>query len=335
MSEVFDSTSDPENTDFIASLGAAFMASRLLFAANNLDLFASLADGPRTLDEIATSTGLPKRSAHVLLHALAALRVLERRGDRFANGKAAQTYLSGRGPLDQRPGLRLYEQMTYPLWEQFEQSLRTGKPGRPTNPSPEFGRLFSEGVEAFTRPAAEALAGAYDFGPHRRVLDVGGGTGSYLLPILRRYPAISAVLYELPSSAEVARRRLSADPHGGRVEIMEGDALFDPLPRGYDVVLLAVVIHLFNPERVQHLFRRLREVVRPGARLLIPDYWVDSTHTSPLFAALLSGTFLLLSGDGSSYSMEEVAGWLGATGWRMTEHRPLRGAVTMLIAEAA
>lgn len=331
----FADTFDPEDPDFLPSVGAMFMASKMLFVASKLNLFAALADGPRTIDELSTSTGLPRRSLHVLLHGLASVRVVNEVGDRFANGTMAQRTLAGRGDHDMRKALRLFEEITWRLWEQLESSVKTGQPVQLGTPSAEFGRIFSEGVEAFTRAAADALPDCYDFSPHRRMLDLAGGTGSYLLPVLRKHPAIAGTLYELPPPAEAARRRLGADPHGKRVEVVEGDALFDPIPGGHDVVLLANTIHLFNPDIIQRLLQRMRVVVEPGARLLIAEHWVDSTHTKPAYGALLAGTFLLLAGDGRTYSVEEAQPWLAATGWKLLEHRPLAGAISLAIAEAA
>jgi hypothetical protein len=154
------------------------------------------------------------------------------------------------------------------------------------------------------------------------------------LPLLRRHPSLSATLYELPHVADMARRRLGADPHGSRVEIVDGDALFDPIPSGHDVVILANTIHLLGQEKVQRLFQRLRESVQPGARLVIPDQWMNSTHTSPMFGSLLAGLYLCLSGEARAYSLDEGRTWLQASGWRMLEHRPLYGCWSLVVAEA-
>ena len=67
--------------------------------------------------------------------------------------------------------------------------------------------MYSACVEAFTAPAATALAAAYDFTRHQRLLDVAGGTGSFLLTVLRRYPALKGTLFELPKVCAVARQR--------------------------------------------------------------------------------------------------------------------------------
>lgn len=72
----------------------------------------------------------------------------------------------------------------------------------------------------------------------------------------------------------------------------------------------------------------------PGARLLIADMFTDPTHTDPLFAALMAGEFLLMSGEGDVYSMADVEGWLRETGWEPVTRQPLTGPMSLLVAEA-
>jgi hypothetical protein len=67
----------------------------------------------------------------------------------------------------------------------------------------------------------------------------------------------------------------------------------------------------------------MRAIVKSGARLLLVDLWTDPTHTEPSAAALMSGTFLLISGEGQSYSEQEADGWLELTKWRKLERKPL------------
>jgi methylase of polypeptide subunit release factors len=77
------------------------------------------------------------------------------------------------------------------------------------NLSGEQQRIFSEGVEAIQAAPAGALQGAYDFRRHRRVLDLGGGTGSWLIALLQHYPSLEGTLFDLPNAAAVAGQRLA------------------------------------------------------------------------------------------------------------------------------
>jgi cyclopropane fatty-acyl-phospholipid synthase-like methyltransferase len=130
-----------------------------------------------------------------------------------------------------------------------------------------------------------ALPTAYDFSRHRRVLDLGGGTGSWLIALLRHYPGLEGTLFDLPNAAAVARQRLASDPGAQRAQVVAGDFFKDPIPSGHDAVLIANVIHLFSAAHNLELLRRTRAYMPDGARLLLADFWTDATHTQPPFAA--------------------------------------------------
>src|SRR5437870_1959380 len=94
---------DGLDPDLFAFLGAGFMSAKLLCVAGELDLFARLGDGPRSLDELVTATGLPRRSLRVIVNCLVAMGVLELEGvERYRNSAAAQAFLAGRSDVDVR-----------------------------------------------------------------------------------------------------------------------------------------------------------------------------------------------------------------------------------------
>jgi SAM-dependent methyltransferase len=319
----------------IFELATGFMRAKHLFAASELRIFETLGEGPASLEELAARLGIPRRTTRIVADAVTALGLLEHHGDKYRNSEVAQAYLSGRGPTDMRPFIRFWNRLSYKRWLGLEDSIRKGKGAAGEfNFTVEEQKIFSEGVEAFSGSHATALAAAYDFSAHRRVLDLGGGTGSFLKALLQRYPKLQCTLYELPAATAVARQRLAGDPLGQQIEIVEGDFLKGPLPKGHDVVLLAHVVHVLVPERNQELLRQARQAVAQGARLLIVDFWMNSAHTEPLMGALMAGEFLVVGGNGDVYSVDEGRKWLEQSGWRYVEHKPLSGPVTLLVAEA-
>jgi ubiquinone/menaquinone biosynthesis C-methylase UbiE len=270
----------------------------------------------------------------MLADAMVALRLLEHTENRYRNAPVAVRFLAGQGEGDLSPFLRFWNRFSYPAWQHLEAAVRTDQPApRPGPPSAEDQQIISQGIEASTRRTAVALADTYDFLPHRRILDAGGGTGSFLLAILERFPETEGTLFDLQSVTLVARERLSQHPDGSRVQLVAGDFMADPLPAGHDVVILSNVIHLFAPERNRTLLSRVREAVSPEARLLIVDRWTDPTRAEPLSAALAAGEYLLAAG-GDVYSVEDGREWLEATGWRVVDHAPLADGWSTVIAEA-
>ncbi len=213
--------------DSIFQVATGFMASKHLFVANELGLFAQLAEGPTTLDELAQRIDTPRRTIRIVAGAMVALGFLDRQADRYQNGPVAATFLSGQTPADLRPFLRLWNYISYPAWMQLEEAIRTGQGvvGYLDETDEKRSQIFSEGVEAITAGIAMALASSYDFSPHQRLLDLGGGTGSFLLAVLRAFGRLKATLFELPAVAAIARQQLGKTPFEGQVEVVQGDFL--------------------------------------------------------------------------------------------------------------
>jgi O-methyltransferase domain len=159
----------------------------------------------------------------------------------------------------------------------------------------------------------------------------GGGTGSFLLAIRERHPALGATLVERPEVAALARRRLAGTP----IAVVDRDLLADPLSDGHDAFLVANVAHLLSPADNRRLLERVRAVAADGARLLLVDFWTDPHHVDPPFAALMAGEFLLFSDDGDVHSEADVRDWLTAAGWRPLDRRPLAGPQSLIVAETA
>ena len=335
MSEDLPEAPEPTGMtpELIMQLGTSFMATRHLIAAAEVGVFEALGEDGLDLDALAARIAIPRRTARICADAMVALGLLERDGPLYRNSPVADAFLSGRGRGDLRPFL-LYLDVSYRAWAEFTGAIRAGQgSGFITRLDPEAQRVFSTGVESATAGSAVALAERYEFGQHRRLLDLGGGTGSFLVRILSRHPAIECGLFELPHVVALARENLKAQTSGSRVRFYEGDLLRDQLPKGYDAFLLANVVHVFTPEHNRDLLRRVHASAPTGARLLLVDFWTNPTHTQPIFAALMAGEWLMGRGEGDVYSEDEIRDLLTATGWMMIGRRPLTGPASLVVAE--
>jgi ubiquinone/menaquinone biosynthesis C-methylase UbiE len=319
----------------IIKVAMGFMAAKHLFVASEVGLFEALAAGPATIEELASRTGVPSRTIAIVAAAMVSLGLIEQDGDRYQNGEPAAAFLAGKLGPDLRPMLRFFDRISYPTWQRLADAVRTG------NGQAQFGKfdkrqqeIFSAGVESFSGPGAAALATNYDFGHHRKVLDVAGGTGSFLVAVLKRHANLRGTLFELAGPCAVARQKLANLPEGSRIDIVEGDVFRDPLPADHDALIVANTAHVFSVPHNLKLMRKMRAGVQPGARLLLVDLWTDPSHTQPGPAALISGEFLVISGEGQAYSEQEAYRWLGQTGWKKIEKTPLAGPTSLIVAEA-
>ncbi|HEU4410474.1 MAG TPA: methyltransferase [Polyangiaceae bacterium] len=337
MADENERAAEAPGPELIERIASGFMSAKQLFAAEEIKLFEKLAPGAATAAELAERCGVPVHCVRVVANAMVALELLRLEGERYALMPVSATYLSGQTSADMRPALRFFDRISYLIWARYGETVKSGH-GVMTGAtlSDEQNEIFVLGVQAFVTTAARQLAARVDFGAHRRVLDLSAGAGSFVVPaVLERHPHLSATLVDQPQVVEQARARFAASPLRDRVELVEGDLWFDALPAGHDAVTMAHVLHLFSPEHNVRLLRRVREQVAPGVRLYLVDYWTDPTHTEPFFAALMGGEFLVWTGEGRVYSVDEMRGLLDQAGWHFVDHCPLQGPTSLIAAAAA
>ena len=169
----------------IMSIASGFMAAKHLFAANELGLFEALADSPAALPALAARTGLPHRAARISADAMVGLGLLERDGDLYRNTPVTATFLVGSGPADLRPFLTFWDRISYPAWTALAEALASGPQGQIFDLDAEGQAIASAGIEAILADPSRTLPEIIEL-TGRRILDIGGGTGSWSIAAAQR-----------------------------------------------------------------------------------------------------------------------------------------------------
>lgn len=316
----------------ILQVAAGYMAAKHLFAANELGIFEALADAPADLAALAARTGLTTRAARISVDAMVALGFVERSGDLYRNGDAVQTFLAGRPGPDLRPYLRLADEILYPNFEGLADALGNGPRTELFELDEGNQRVLSAGIEAILAGPAAALPHVVDLAGCRRLLDIGGGTGSWTIALAHHNTHLQCTVAALRT--ETARQRAADAGLSDRIDVLTADVLSDELPGGYDAYLVSNLVHYWSPATGLDMLQRIRSVAPTGAVLLLADFWTDPTHTQPVEAALMAGNFAVHLQDGDVYSVEEVTDWLAQSGWQFDDHRPLNGPQSVIVAHA-
>jgi hypothetical protein len=225
-------------------------------------------------------------------------------------------------------------EVSYPAWVDLATALARGPQKENLESDAEVLALASAGIEAILAGPTAAFPRAFDFSARRRLLDIGGGTGSWSIAAVRAYRHLAATVVEMPIVADVARKRIAATEVAARVAVVTADAMRDPLPQGNDVFLLANILHYWAPEENIALLRRVRNAAEHEAALLRVDFWTDPTHTQPIQEALMAGEFAVHLRHGDVYSLDEIKQWLEPTGWRFVRHVELAGPQSLIVAQA-
>lgn len=300
----------------VVAVAREFMRSRVVLTAAELNLFTRLDGQPKTAASLAEELEADRRATERLLDALVALGLLGKAEGRYRLSAAAAV-LSSRHPESARP-LLLHLAHLWGEWSQLTETVRQGSnPRRRASTDPAEGRLeaFIQAMRVNARKLSEEMAGAYDFGRFRRLLDIGGGPGTYTNAFLRRHAGLRGVLFDLPQVIALARENLAADGLLDRVELVPGDFYRDELPGGCDGAWLSAIVHQNSPEQNLDLFRKIHRALAPGGVLLIRDHVMEADRTRPVQGTLFALNMLVVTEAGDTYTYEELARGLREAGF--------------------
>jgi SAM-dependent methyltransferase len=265
-------------TAALAQMATGYQVTQALYVATKLGIAELLADGPRTVAELAHAAGAHAPSLSRLLRALAGLGVFAQEADeRFRLTPLAQL-LRADAPDSMRATILNQGGLAYHLWDDLLYSVQTGENafehhfGAPSwqyfAQHREEGALFNAFMTERARQRRRALLAAYDFTGATGVVDVGGGRGALLAGILAAYPQLHGVLFDQPQVVAAAAETLHGAGVAERCEIIGGD-FFESIPPGGDIYVLSVVLHDWPDDRATAILRNCYQAMGPSGRLLI------------------------------------------------------------------
>lgn len=298
----------------LEGLSWMYRVARALMVGHKLGVFGELLAGPSTPAAVAAACGILPDPAERLLIVLAATGLLYRQPDgRFrltADGRAAFDPASPRYYGD---GLA-HSTQVWDRWHRLEDSLK-GVPGGSGPPAGDGFRIFVSAMHDYgIRGRAQWLAGMVDLAGRKKLLDLGGGPGTYSIALCQGFPELRATIWDQEATRPVAAANVARFGLSERIDFVAGDYDRDEFGRDYDVALLSNVLHgtgRGNEERLARTFRALA----PGGLLLVQDFLLDDDRNGPLEAAM----FNLHVG---AYAVGELLAVIGAAGF---EDAALRG----------
>lgn len=309
-------------------LSRGFVVPRAIYAAASLGIADHLADGPRSVAELAAATGADARSLYRLLRALASVGVFrERRDGQFALTLLAAT-LRRAAPGSIRDFVLFHgsTELQWLPWGELPHSVRTGRSAfervhsRPLfehlAQHPDEARVFAAAMAWLTGQFAAALLAAYDFAPLPRVVDVGGGNGRLLTAILQAHPTLRGTLFDRPSVVDRAHALLKARGVAERCAVVGGD-FFAAVPEGGDAYLLKNVVHDWDDERALVILTNCRRALGEGGRLLLMESVIPPGN-GPSLGKLLDLDMLVTTSGGRERTAAEFRLLLAAAGFRLT-----------------
>ena len=264
-----------------------------------VDLLA--ARGTLAVEQLQPATGADAQGMRFLLDLLAANRVVVVR-----NG-AVSLHPSFAAALEYRPLLEALIDHAFAMVGDFA-TLFTAAVADPQRFMRQarifklfdYGRCFESTHEnlqntaawmrlttALTRHEAGVCLALRDFGAHRRMLDVGGNSGEFVLQLCRRHPQLRAVVADLPVVCELGLEHVLGEPEAPRIAFLPMDARAGDLPRGFDLISFKSMLHDWPADDARRFLSRAVAALEPGGTLLVFERGpLESGGAVPAFSLL-------------------------------------------------
>lgn len=308
----------------LAKLASGYAEARIIQVAVSLGLFEAVEDRSLAAPEIAASIHTDPRATELLLNALTALGLLEKKEHLFSLSEISSNHLLPSSPK-YFGGMILLDSSLWDCWGALEKAVRLGQPVRP----PDMFQGESFETERFiyamhslvqARGDAEILIDKLDLSSLTELLDVGSGPGTYPIRFCRKYPKLRATIFDLPGTLEITKRVVSSSGLADRIRLIAGDYRYDPIPGNYEMIFLCNIIHSESGEENGRLMAKLYPRLVQGGKIVIKDHILNDKLNYPPVGAVFSMLMLLTTEQGRCYSLREVKGWLENAGFsRVTE----------------
>lgn len=297
------------------NLIAGFVYSQIIYLFVQSGLIIHLRSGLYSEEEIGNFANMERDSVARLLRAGAALDIVESPQDSYWTlGQTGAALSANEGAMAMiRHHQLFYSDMADPLkllsqegsCESALASFWTYAAKEPGNHADADDSIGYSQLMAATQPMVwRQILSRYDFAGHRKMLDIGGGSGAFVEAIGQAAPALALAIFDLPGVVPSANARFKGTPLADRVTVHSGSFKQDGLPVGYDLITLVRILHDHDDDVARALLTKIHAALPAGGRLLLVEPMADTKGARAMGDAYF-GFYLKAMGSGRPRSLSE------------------------------
>ncbi|MDY0042036.1 MAG: methyltransferase [Desulforhabdus sp.] len=297
-----------------------------LHAAVKLEIFTVIGTAGLTGSDVAEKIGGDERATTMLLDALVAMNLLEKKHNRYGNGAASRKYLCKDSP-HYVGHIIMHHHHLMESWHQLDRAILTGKPvrARASVSSEEWRESFLMGMFNLAMNLAPKVAAKVDLSSRSHLLDLGGGPGTYAIHFCKANPNLKATVYDLATTRPFAEETIAKFGMSDRIRFLEGNYLELDISGSYDVAWLSQILHGEGPEECRRIINKAVAALKPGGLIMVHEFILNDSMDGPLFPALFSLNMLLGTATGQSYSERQITEMLTEAGVKEAHRLEFRG----------
>jgi predicted nicotinamide N-methyase len=313
----------------VFEIALAYQKTAALTAAVKLDLFSLIGKGSMTVDALASATDASPRGLRILCDYLTVIGLLQKQGSNYNLPPAAGRFLDRSSPLamgDCVDFLAAPEMLALLLDDPVSYVRRGGAEGlsviAPDHPVwVRFARAMAPFAGLGGKRVAAHVAALPE--PPRTVLDVAAGHGLYGIEVARAAPGALVTAVDWAGVLAIARENAKAAGVDDRYRTVVGSAFEVEWGGGFDLVLLANILHYFDRDTCVALLRRAKSSLSPTGRIWGVEFVPNSDRVSPPLQAAFAFFMLATCPSGDAYTLDDLDELARAAGFRGATARAL------------
>lgn len=310
----------------IIEMVQGFYVARAIGVAADLNIAEHLIDGEKPIGELASLTQTHEESLYRMMRMLASQGVFtEKKNKFFANNKLSKTL------LDRPDSMRhmIIHQVNGINWKLFGDLKEIVKTGESTfkkhagmkvfeymESEPHLNELYNKAMTNSSLLVSKAILSEYNFGKYKCVVDIGGGEGILLAMILKKYPSLKGINFDLPHVVSESKKVFEENQVSDRIELVSGD-FFNDLPVGGDLYCMKSIMHNLSDHQCIDLLKKIKAVLPEHGKILIFEPIVESNNGRYSFAKLYDTQMLVSSVYARERTREEFNALVNQSGLKV------------------
>ena len=310
----------------LLDLITGYQPAAAIATAHRLGVFSALGRAPRSVGDLAAELAVDPSNLAALLEALVQIGLLDSDRARYAATPYTVERLGPGGEM----GLVVAKEAVFAgAWTRLDEVVTGGRPvmepwRSQLDRDPEQARAFLDALDVLARIGGPPLHELDELAPGKRVLDVGGGLGTYARLLSDAGSHVTLVDYPLVAGWA------SEELEGTGVEVVGVDLFEHPscgvLPGSMDAALVSHLIHDVAEEQAVVLLRRVRAAIAPSGHVVVNDFAGDSGPGA--FGALFDVMMRVETG-GAAHSRATLESMLARAGFEGIRRLPYDDPLTV------